>query len=45
MSLSLADGVHLLSSHHLLDEVITPERWSLNADGIDNADVPYAYHL
>ena len=43
MSLSLADGVHLLSSHHLLDEVITPERWSLNADGIDNADVPFTH--
>ena len=43
MSLSLADGVHLLSSHHLLDEVITPERWSLNADDIDNADVPFTH--
>ncbi|WP_428859215.1 UDP-N-acetylmuramoyl-L-alanyl-D-glutamate--2,6-diaminopimelate ligase [Bifidobacterium dentium] len=43
MSLSLANGVHLLSSHHLLDEVITPERWSLNADGIDNADVPFTH--
>ncbi len=43
MSLSLADGVHLLSSHHLLDEVITPKRWSLNADGIDNADMPFTH--
>ncbi|WP_249356221.1 Mur ligase family protein, partial [Bifidobacterium moukalabense] len=43
MSLTLAYGVQLLSSHHLLDEVITPEHWSLDVNGIDNADVPFAH--
>ncbi|KFI55424.1 Mur ligase family protein [Bifidobacterium callitrichos] len=38
--LSLASAAKLLEDHHLLREIITPERWTLDATHLPDADRP-----
>ena len=39
-SFTLTSAVELLKQHHLLREIITPERWTVNAAGLPGADTP-----
>ncbi|WP_298048512.1 UDP-N-acetylmuramoyl-L-alanyl-D-glutamate--2,6-diaminopimelate ligase [uncultured Bifidobacterium sp.] len=43
MSLTLAKAASLLLEHHLLNEIITPQGWTLNADGITDAHASFTH--
>ena len=42
MTLTLQSATRLLTDHHLLREIITPERWTLDATQFEGHDRPFA---